>query len=111
MAIEYSKKPHAELIEILKSRSLPHSGKKADLVARLQEADKAEEETKSKTISPTTSKTESAPANADVQEDTIDWDDDDVTASAPPTGGKGAASNPTSVPNQKVDIDPSTTHD
>jgi SAP domain-containing ribonucleoprotein len=34
----------AELQEILKSRGLPTSGKKADLIARLQEADKAAEE-------------------------------------------------------------------
>ena len=36
---EYGKKTVAELQEILKSRGLPHSGKKADLVARLNEAD------------------------------------------------------------------------
>lgn len=40
---EYSKKTVAELQEILKSRSLPSSGKKADLIARLTEADKAAE--------------------------------------------------------------------
>jgi SAP domain-containing ribonucleoprotein len=34
----------AELQEILKSRGLPTSGKKADLIARLQEADKAAED-------------------------------------------------------------------
>lgn len=38
---EYGKKTVAELQEILKSRSLPHSGKKADLVARLNEADQS----------------------------------------------------------------------
>ena len=42
--VDYSKKTVAELTEILKSRSLSHSGKKADLVARLNEADKAAEE-------------------------------------------------------------------
>lgn len=40
---EYSKKTVAELQEILKSRGLASSGKKADLVARLNEADKAAE--------------------------------------------------------------------
>lgn len=40
---EYSKKTVAELQEILKSRGLPISGKKADLIARLSEADKAAE--------------------------------------------------------------------
>jgi hypothetical protein len=38
---DYQKKTVAELTEILKGRSLPHSGKKAELVARLNEADKA----------------------------------------------------------------------
>lgn len=38
---EYGKKTVAELQEILKGRSLPHTGKKADLVARLNEADKS----------------------------------------------------------------------
>lgn len=42
--VDYSKKTVAELTEILKSRSLPHTGKKADLVARLNEADKTAEE-------------------------------------------------------------------
>ena len=42
---EYSKKTVADLTEILKSRSLPTSGKKADLIARLTEADKAAETT------------------------------------------------------------------
>jgi SAP domain-containing ribonucleoprotein len=108
MAAEYTKKTNAELIEILKSRSLPHTGKKADLIARLQEADKAaaEADSKSKTVSPTSKGTEAL-------EETIDWDDDDLTAATPsaPAGGKGAVPNPRAVPNQKVDIDPATTHD
>ena len=41
--VDYGKKTVADLQEILKSRSLPSSGKKADLIARLQEADKAAE--------------------------------------------------------------------
>ena len=40
---DYSKKTVAELQEILKGRSLPHTGKKAELVARLNEADKSVE--------------------------------------------------------------------
>jgi hypothetical protein len=40
---DYQKKTVAELTEILKGRSLPHSGKKADLIARLNEADRAAE--------------------------------------------------------------------
>lgn len=39
---DYGKKTVAELTEILKGRSLQHTGKKADLVARLNEADKAD---------------------------------------------------------------------
>lgn len=40
---DYAKKTVAELQEVLKSRSLPHTGKKADLVARLQEYDASNE--------------------------------------------------------------------
>jgi hypothetical protein len=40
---QYAKETVAKLQEILKARSLPTSGKKADLVARLQEADQAAE--------------------------------------------------------------------
>ncbi|KEF59977.1 uncharacterized protein A1O9_04825 [Exophiala aquamarina CBS 119918] len=42
--VDYAKKTVAELQEILKSRSLPHTGKKADLIARLNEADTATEQ-------------------------------------------------------------------
>ncbi|KAL2849525.1 hypothetical protein BJY01DRAFT_141610 [Aspergillus pseudoustus] len=62
MTTDYAKKTNAELIEILKSRSLPHTGKKADMVARLQEDD---------------TKSAAAPAAA---EDVIDWEDDEVPA-------------------------------
>jgi SAP domain-containing ribonucleoprotein len=40
---DYGKKTVADLQEILKGRSLPHTGKKAELVARLNEADKSDE--------------------------------------------------------------------
>lgn len=40
--VDYQKKTVVDLTEILKSRSLPHTGKKAELVARLNEADKAQ---------------------------------------------------------------------
>ena len=49
---EYAKKTVAELTEILKGRSLPHSGKKADLIARLNEADKAAEASKGMIMRP-----------------------------------------------------------
>ncbi|PGH17884.1 hypothetical protein AJ79_00783 [Helicocarpus griseus UAMH5409] len=110
MAVEYSKKTNAELIEILKSRSLPYTGKKADLVARLQEADKADA---SKTAAP-------APAKTEAVEDVIDWDDDATTetpvaaktdSSATAAAPVNQVPNPTAVRNQKVDVDPSTTHD
>ncbi len=45
---EYGKKTVVELQEILRGRSLPHTGKKADLVARLNEADKTDDVTRSK---------------------------------------------------------------
>ncbi|KAL2819808.1 hypothetical protein BJX63DRAFT_428581 [Aspergillus granulosus] len=75
MANDYAKKTNAELIEILKSRGLPHTGKKADMVARLQEDD---------------TKSAAAPAAA---EDVIDWEDDEVpaTGSAPAKSAETAA--------------------
>lgn len=50
-------------------------------------------------------------------EDEIDWDEDDNKATTAPAeaavaaGGQGQVANPTAVPNQKVDTDPSTTTD
>ncbi|EXJ95480.1 hypothetical protein A1O1_00602 [Capronia coronata CBS 617.96] len=41
--VDYAKKTVAELQEILKSRSLSHTGKKAELIARLTEADSVAE--------------------------------------------------------------------
>lgn len=41
--VDYARETVAKLQEILKSRSLPTSGKKADLIERLREADKAAE--------------------------------------------------------------------
>lgn len=73
MAAEYSKKTNAELVEILKSRSLPHTGKKADMVSRLQDADNADVgaggEAKTTAAAGTS-------GNVDVADDVIDWDDD-----------------------------------
>ncbi|KAL2008541.1 hypothetical protein VTN00DRAFT_6735 [Thermoascus crustaceus] len=109
MATEYSKKTNAELIEILKSRSLPHNGKKAELVARLQEDDAKQSKPAPAPADPT--------AKADAADDVIDWDDDEVKpsteagATAIAAGGKGDVPNPPAVPNQKLDIDPSKTDD
>lgn len=105
MATDYSKKTNAELVEILKSRSLHHTGKKADLVARLQQDDEKK-----------AAEAPAATAKTDTAEDVIDWDDD-VPAEKPATeaganaidaGGKGTVANPVAVPNQKLDTDPAT---
>ncbi|KAF2141949.1 uncharacterized protein K452DRAFT_287140 [Aplosporella prunicola CBS 121167] len=111
---DYAKMKNAELEALLKQRNLPHTGKKADMVARLQEADKVQ------------------PGDAPVAttanaEDEIDWDDDTTTdaagkpaastatseaaAAAVAAGGQGPVDNPQAVPNQVVDTDPSKTDD
>lgn len=111
MATDYSKKTNAELVDILKARSLPHTGKKVELVARIQENDQQQPAAEA--------------AKTDAAEDVIDWDDDDVPAESteapkPATeaganaiaaGGEGAVANPVAVPNQQVDTDPATTDD
>lgn len=95
---DYSKLKNAELEALLKERGLPHTGKKAEMVARLQENDKA---------------SQSAPAPA-ANEDEIDWDDD-AAPTAPPAPSAvesaGEGNNPAAVPNQVPAIDPSTTED
>ena len=105
---DYSKKKNAELEELLRSRSLPHTGKKADLVARLLEYDNAQHSSSKK------------PAAATGGEDEIDWDDDTVAPAVgfnPPStatiaaGGQGQIANPAAVPNQVVDTEPSKTND
>ncbi|KAL8877947.1 MAG: hypothetical protein Q9198_004144 [Flavoplaca austrocitrina] len=130
MATDYSKKKNVELEELLKARSLPHTGKKADLIARLQQSDKdtaaAAKSAGTKTV--TTSK-------PDIPiEDEIEWDDDAIAADIPTTnttntdipaksattasaavaiaaGGKGQAPNPTAVPNQIPTDEPFKTDD
>lgn len=112
MSTDYSKKKNAELEELLKSRSLPHTGKKADLVARLQQYDSQH------------SSTDKPAATIDAGgEDEIDWDDEasapvaptvgsgPVATAAIAAGGQGQADNPAAVPNQVVDTDPSKTDD
>jgi SAP domain-containing ribonucleoprotein len=106
---EYTKMKNAELEALLKSRGLPATGKKADMVDRLTKDDE-------KTTAPAT--------NA---EDEIDWDDDGEETAAPAAkadvpvtsnaetiekaGGEGEAPNPQAVPNQVADIDPAQTDD
>ena len=111
MTTDYSKKKNAELEELLKSKGLPHTGKKAELVARLQQHDAQQSSNKSSAITDTGG------------DDEIDWDDDAPTTAAPTkgsdpvdtaaiaAGGVGQVKNPAAVPNQAVDIDPSTTDD
>lgn len=106
MPIDYTKKKNAELEDLLKARSLPHNGKKAELVARLQQYDTDQASAKPTTI------TDAAGA-----EDEIDWEDDTgattnpVGAAAIAAGGLVQPANPIAVPNQLVDIDPSKTSD
>ena len=116
MASEYEKKTVAQLQEILKGRGLTATGKKAELIARLQEADKA------------SSTTKPAEAKADATaEDIIDWDDEAPATEVPlkeatqasteagaatiAAGGQGQVPNPVAVPNQTLGEDPTTTTD
>lgn len=121
MATDYTKKTNAELVEILKSRSLPHTGKKADLVARLQQDDEVKS-TESAAPAPVSAAAPAETAKPDAAaEDVIDWDDDvpaetakpstEASATAIAAGGKGLVANPVAVPNQKLDVDPATTSD
>ncbi|KAJ5316584.1 hypothetical protein PENANT_c019G10913 [Penicillium antarcticum] len=115
MATDYSKKTNPELVEILKSRSLPHTGKKADLISRLQQDDE------SKPADAAAAPAAPAPAKPDVTEDVIDWDDEPTETAVKPSteagaaaiaaGGQGAVPNPVAVPNQKLDENPATTDD
>ncbi|GLA55094.1 hypothetical protein AnigIFM63604_001583 [Aspergillus niger] len=122
MATDYSKKTNAELIEILKSRNLPHTGKKAEMVARLQENDNSAAPSEEKPAAAAATKG-SGDNNTD---DVIDWEDDEVPAgeaaakastatgaAAIAAGGKGEVENPVKVPNQKLDeeANPATAND
>lgn len=133
MATDYSKKKNDELQDLLRARSLPHTGKKADLIARLQQHDAETAKPDKPTRAPAPSGKSAATAIAD---DEIDWDDEAgpaanvskgsttpnaSTAKAPkPTapgaaalaaGGQGQIANPQAVPNQAIAVDPSTTSD
>jgi SAP domain-containing ribonucleoprotein len=108
---EYSKMKNDELSALLKTRNLPHTGKKAEMVERLQKDDE---------------KTGGEAKPAVGAEDEIDWDDDDTAAAPAATvdeavipnenivdnaGGEGQPPNPQAVPNQVADIDPAQTDD
>ncbi len=108
----YTKQTNPELVALLKERGLPHSGKKADLIKRLEEHDASQ----SATAAPTTVPAPAATAKPAI-EDEIDWDDDtagattEQAASAVAAGGVGEVKNPVDVPNQEVAEDPATTND
>jgi SAP domain-containing ribonucleoprotein len=135
MATNYSKLKNAELEDLLRARSLPHSGKKADLIARLQQHDLDQSSATTPQTAGTSAKLSGETAGAD---DVIDWEDagtdndEAVTnstvtnaaisiaakpqpsaagAAAIAAGGQGQPPNPTAVPNQIPAIDPSKTSD
>lgn len=122
---DYSQLKVPDLKKLLQERGLVISGNKADLIARLQEDDSKKagsgagkfpyRHALSRDMSNQSSMLTCLCAAAG--EDEIDWDEDDnkpttePAAAAVAAGGQGQVSNPTAVPNQKVDIDPSTTTD
>jgi SAP domain-containing ribonucleoprotein len=87
---EYGKMKNAELEALLKERGLPHSGKKAELVARLQDDDKAKESESAGAPSQAKPKSTSA-------EDEIDWDDD-ATAPEASKSAQAKSEIPTEAP-------------
>ncbi|KAF1951708.1 hypothetical protein CC80DRAFT_360854, partial [Byssothecium circinans] len=90
-----------ELKALLTERGLATTGKKSDLVERLTKDDEKKAGA-------------AEPASKLHPEDEIDWDSDEETteaAKAAPADGTEQSSNPQAVPNQKADIDPSTTDD
>lgn len=122
--MDYSKKKNVELETLCKERSLPHTGKKADLVKRLEEHDAKTPSTADTSTAPTPAAT-SAPKLATTADDEIDWDDEPATTAvaeatqattepakaAMEAGGVGRVKNPQAVPNQEAAIDPATTSD
>lgn len=112
MEASYAKKKNAELEDLLKARSLPHTGKKAELVARLVQYDKEH------SSDPTTTAAPSQPAGTTTgADDEIDWDDDTpstgqaVPTKAPSDTNAGSAVTSTAIPNQAAATDPSKTAD
>ncbi|KAK4545445.1 hypothetical protein LTR36_002795 [Oleoguttula mirabilis] len=115
--MDYSKKKNDELVTLLKERGLPHTGKKADFVKRLEEYDSAQ--------STSTTTTTAPPVTKPALEDEIDWDDEPATETAgtattttepaadaiAAAGGIGEVANPVAVPNQTLVEDPATTND
>lgn len=107
---DYAKKKNDELATLCKERGLAHTGKKADLVKRLEDYD--------------TAGTGSAPAATKAAaDDEIDWDDEPAmetaksattqsAADAIAAGGVGVeVLNPQAVPNQIIAEDPAQSND
>ncbi|KAF2486638.1 hypothetical protein BDY17DRAFT_308066 [Neohortaea acidophila] len=103
---DYAKKKNDELATLCKERGLAHTGKKAELVKRLEDYDAS---------------SGGAVEKAGV-DDEIDWDDEPATetakaattqpaADALAAGGVGEVGNPQAVPNQVATIDPAQTND
>lgn len=125
---DYAKMKNADLEALLKSRGLATGGKKADMVDRLnkddekkkKEAKAAEEEDEidwddDEPVKPAEPEVASEPAAAPSAASTAAAEAAKATtqpaAAAIKAGGQGPVANPTAVPNQVSDIDPSKTHD
>jgi SAP domain-containing ribonucleoprotein len=87
---EYSRKKNDELQELLKARGLPHAGKKADMIARLEAHD-----------------AEQSAAKPSAPEESEATASSEPAAAAVAAGGKGQPANPLAVPNQVAGEDPS----
>ncbi|KAI1305693.1 hypothetical protein F5Y03DRAFT_355595 [Xylaria venustula] len=99
---DYASLKVPELKKLLQEKQLPVTGNKADLIARLQEHDKANEEPQ-----PAASAAPAAPVSA--EEDPIDYSDDDVPASKPTTEAAPAeekVAEPTSTTENPADAAP-----
>lgn len=101
---DYAKKKNDELQALCKERGLAHTGKKADLVKRLEDHDAQ------------------GGSAAKPTEDEIDWDDEPATetakaatsepaSNAVAAGGIGEVANPLAVPNQTQIEDPTQAND
>lgn len=116
---DYSQLKVPELKKLLQEKSLPISGNKADLIARLQEADKKPEaEATGMYKIMRFEEIETDIFLATTGDDEIDWDEDDekkatttADAAVAAAGGKEEIPNPTKVPNQQPAIDPAKTTD
>lgn len=109
MATDYSKMKNDELVKLLKERNLPHTGKKADMVARLVESDNSAEQS-----SPPSSEAKPAASAAKSPGDVVaaaKTATSNASATAIAAGGQQRVANPAAVPNQKQAIDPAQTAD